>query len=193
MRPLLWPTLQTALAAGISWEICVRVLDHPRPIFAPIVAIVAMGFTAGRRGRAAVLLVLGVAIGIGIGDLLVRVLGRGGIEVAVVVFVAMSVTLFLTRESLVVVPDGPAPLVSIANPTAAEVVTELVPLDGGDPVPVNLPAGTAATFSVAPGAYGLAGSDGLSVAVSLAAPGALASFVVAPPRPVAGPVVVHPD
>jgi uncharacterized membrane protein YgaE (UPF0421/DUF939 family) len=106
VRPLLWPTLQTAVAAGVAWEICVRVLDHPRPIFAPIVAIVAMGFTAGRRGRAAVLLVLGVAIGIGIGDALVRVLDRGAIQVAVVVFVAMTLTLFLTRESLVVVQAG---------------------------------------------------------------------------------------
>jgi hypothetical protein len=34
------------------------------------------------------------------------VLDRGGVEVAVVVFVAMSVTLFLTRESLVVVQAG---------------------------------------------------------------------------------------
>lgn len=106
MRPLLWPTLQTAVGAGLAWELCVRLLDHPQPIFAPIVSIVAMGFTAGRRGRAAVLLVLGVAIGIGIGDLLVRVLDRGGVEVAVVVFVAMSITLFLTRESLVVVQAG---------------------------------------------------------------------------------------
>ena len=106
VEPLLWPTLQTAVAAGIAWELCVRLLDHPRPIFAPIVAIVAMGFTAGRRGRAAVLLVVGVAIGIGIGDVLVRVLDRGGIEVAVVVFVAMILTLFLTREPLVVVQAG---------------------------------------------------------------------------------------
>ncbi len=106
MRPLLWPTLQTAVAAGVAWELCVRVLGHPRPIFAPIVAIVAMGFTSGQRGRAAVLLVVGVAIGIGIGDVLVRVLDRGGIEVTVVVFVAMTLTLFLTREPLVVVQAG---------------------------------------------------------------------------------------
>ena len=106
VRPTLWPTIQTAAAAGIAWELCVRLLDHPRPIFAPIVAIVAMGFTAGRRGRAAVLLVVGVAIGIGIGDVLVRVLDRGGIEVAVVVLVAMTLTLFLTREPLVVVQAG---------------------------------------------------------------------------------------
>ena len=113
VRPLLWPTLQTAVGAGLAWELCVRLLDHPQPIFAPIVSIVAMGFTAGRRGRAAVLLVLGVAIGIGIGDLLVRVLDRSGVEVAVVVFVAMSITLFLTRESLDVGKDTAGALVEI--------------------------------------------------------------------------------
>ena len=106
VRPVLGPTLQTAVAAGLSWELCVRVLDHPRPIFAPITAIVAMGFTAGRRGRAALLLVLGVAIGIGVGDVLVRMLDRGGIQIAVVVFVAMILTLFLTREPVVVIQAG---------------------------------------------------------------------------------------
>jgi uncharacterized membrane protein YgaE (UPF0421/DUF939 family) len=55
------PILQTAVATGLAWEICVRGLDHRRPIFAAIVAIVAMGFSAGRRGRAALLLVIGVA------------------------------------------------------------------------------------------------------------------------------------
>ena len=106
VRPVLGPMFQTAVAAGLAWELCVRVLDHPRPIFAPITAIVAMGFTAGRRGRAALLLVLGVAIGIGVGDVLVRMLDRGGIQIAVVVFVAMTLTLFLTREPIVVIQAG---------------------------------------------------------------------------------------
>jgi uncharacterized membrane protein YgaE (UPF0421/DUF939 family) len=106
VRPGIGPTLQTAVATGLSWEICVRLLHHERPIFAAIVAIVAMGFTSGRRGRTAFLLVIGVAIGIGIGDVLVRVLDPGGIQVAVVVFVAMTLTLFVTRESLVVVQAG---------------------------------------------------------------------------------------
>lgn len=100
------PILQTAVATGLSWAICVHVLGHRRPIFAAIVAIVAMGFTAGRRGKAALLLVVGVAIGIGIGDILVRVLDGGWIQVTIVVFVAMTLTLFLTRESLVVIQAG---------------------------------------------------------------------------------------
>jgi uncharacterized membrane protein YgaE (UPF0421/DUF939 family) len=100
------PILQTAVATGLAWEICVRGLDHRRPIFAAIVAIVAMGFSAGRRGRAALLLVIGVATGIVIGDVLVRALDRGGIQITVVVFVAMTLTLFLTREPIVVIQAG---------------------------------------------------------------------------------------
>jgi hypothetical protein len=99
----------------------------------------------------------------------------------------------LDGGSLVVVPAGPSPLVSIANPSAEDIETELTPLRGGDPIAVVLPAGAAASFAVAPGAYLLAGSESLSAAVSFADPAALASFVVSPARPVAGPVVVHPD
>lgn len=106
VRAGMGPILQTAVATAISWELCVRLLHHQRPIFAAIVAIVAMGFASGRRGRTAILLVVGVAIGIGIGDVLVRVLDPGGIEIAVVVFVAMTLTLFFTRQSLVVVQAG---------------------------------------------------------------------------------------
>lgn len=99
----------------------------------------------------------------------------------------------LDGGSLVVVPDGPSPRISIVNPTADGIETELAPVGGGDPIPVVIPAGSAATFAVAPGAYLLAGSESLSVTVSFAAAAALASFVVSPARPVAGLVVVHPD
>jgi len=99
----------------------------------------------------------------------------------------------LDGGSLVVVPDGPSPRISIVNPTADGIETELAPVGEGDPISVVIPAGAAATFDVAPGAYLLAGSESLSVTVSFAATAALASFVVSPARPVAGLVVVHPD
>jgi hypothetical protein len=99
----------------------------------------------------------------------------------------------LDGGSLVVVPDGPSPRISIVNPTADGIETELTPAGGGDPIPVVIPAGSSATFALEPGAYLLAGSESLSVTVSFAAAAALASFVVSPARPVAGLVVVHPD
>ena len=99
----------------------------------------------------------------------------------------------LDGSALFVVPPGPDPVVAIVNPTSGAVELELTALNGGDPRLVSLPAGGAASLAVAPGAYRLSGAEGMSVGVTFAAPGALASFVVSPPRPVAGPLVVHPD
>jgi hypothetical protein len=100
----------------------------------------------------------------------------------------------LDGEALVVVPDGPSPLLSIVNPTDGDVEVELAPLSAGaTPSVVAIPAGGAVSMAVQPGGYVLSGSQELSIAVSFAAPGSLASFVVSPARPVAGSLVVHPD
>lgn len=99
----------------------------------------------------------------------------------------------LQGETLLVVPAGPSPLVSIVNPTPVAVETELTPLGGGAPTLVAIPAGAAVSVPVAAGAYLVSAADGLSVSVSFAAPGELASFVLSPRRPVAGDVVVHPE
>jgi len=100
----------------------------------------------------------------------------------------------LTGTVVVVVPDGPAPLMSFVNPTADDAQIELASRAGGvDPVMVTVPAGGGTTVAVDPGSYLVSGSEGLSLSVSYADAGLLAAFVVSPARPVAGPVVVHPD
>jgi hypothetical protein len=99
----------------------------------------------------------------------------------------------LEGETLFVVPSGPSPQLSIVNPTADDVEVELAPLSGAAPTLVTIAAGTSVTVPVAAGALLASGTAGLSIAVTFAAPGALASFVLSPPRPVAGDIVVHPD
>lgn len=99
----------------------------------------------------------------------------------------------LPGSAFFVVPQGPKPLVSIVNPTGADAGLQLAATRGGEPRPVAIPAGGSVSLPLEPGGYLLSGTAGVSVAVSFAAPGALASFVVAAPRPVAGPLVVHPD
>lgn len=100
----------------------------------------------------------------------------------------------LDDETLIVVPNGPSPYVSIVNPTDAVSEVEFVSANGDEePARVSIPAGGSVSLAVAPGSYRLSGAEGLSVAVTFAGPGALASFVVSPARPVAGPLVVHPD
>lgn len=99
----------------------------------------------------------------------------------------------LEAAAMVVVPTGPSPLVSIVNPTAERVELELAPVGGGDPLLVEIDPGATTSVPVASGVYLLGGAHGLSIGVSFAAPGVLASFVLSPARPVAEPVTVHPD
>jgi hypothetical protein len=98
----------------------------------------------------------------------------------------------LDDSGLVVVPAGPSPVLTVGNPTATDIDLSLTPAGGGEPEVVTVPAGGSVAIPVAAGGYRLDAAAGVSAGVSFAASGALASFVVSPPRPVAGPIVVHP-
>ena len=79
-----------ALASALAWQGAVWLFDDPRPFFAPIAAVIALNATGRRRVRQTVELIVGVAVGIGIADLLARVrIGTGAIQIGVVVAVAL--------------------------------------------------------------------------------------------------------
>ena len=81
--------VQVALASALAWQGAIWLFDDPRPFFAPIAAVVALNATGRRRVRQTVELIVGVAVGIGIADLLVHVIGTGAIQIGVVVAVAL--------------------------------------------------------------------------------------------------------
>ncbi|MFL0577770.1 FUSC family protein [Dietzia sp. 179-F 9C3 NHS] len=95
------PILQCGLAAGLAWVIAFDVVGHERPFFAPIAAALALGTGMGRRVRRGVELILGVIVGVGLGDLLIAQIGSGGWQIAAVVVLAMSAAVFLDRGALV--------------------------------------------------------------------------------------------
>jgi uncharacterized membrane protein YgaE (UPF0421/DUF939 family) len=97
-----WPILQTAVAAGLSWLIATKLLGHSNPVFAPIAAIVSLGATRGQRSRRAISLILGVAIGIGLGEVIIRAVGVGVLQLTVTVGVAMVAATMLGNELLLV-------------------------------------------------------------------------------------------
>jgi uncharacterized membrane protein YgaE (UPF0421/DUF939 family) len=86
---------QLTLAAAVAWLVATEVVGHPRPFFAPVSAIITLGLTLGQRARRAVEVIVGVALGIAVGDLLVLALGTGAWQLALVVALAMSVALLL--------------------------------------------------------------------------------------------------
>jgi hypothetical protein len=114
VRGGLWPAAQTAVAAALAWWIARRILSEPRPLFAPVVAVIALGFTTGQRGRAAVQVVLGVAVGIAVADVVAHYIGAGGIQIAAVVFAAMVAGLLVGTSSTFVVQAAVSGLIVAA-------------------------------------------------------------------------------
>jgi uncharacterized membrane protein YgaE (UPF0421/DUF939 family) len=90
-----FPIIQSAIAAGVAWFVAHDLIGHRRAFFAPIAALIALGGASTHRMRRVAELTLGVAVGIGIGDLLVAVIGSGVWQLALVVLLAMSAATLL--------------------------------------------------------------------------------------------------
>lgn len=118
LRYMALPILQCGVAAGVAWMVATRVFNHDRPFFAPIAVIICIGVGLGqRRLRRVVELVMGVSVGIGIGDLLVHVIGTGAWQITLVVTFAMTVAVLL---------DG-GPLITVQAGASAVLVATLLP------------------------------------------------------------------
>jgi uncharacterized membrane protein YgaE (UPF0421/DUF939 family) len=83
--------LQRTLAAIAAWAIAKNVFDHHDPFFAPIAAVVALNASLGERGSNALQLLLGVGVGIVVGELSVGALGGGYGSLSLSTFVAMTI------------------------------------------------------------------------------------------------------
>ncbi|MGY4773210.1 FUSC family protein [Kribbella sp. CWNU-51] len=112
---------QCALAAGVAWAIARYVVGHPQPFFAPVAAMVCLGFSFGQRLSRVAELMVGVAVGVGVGDGFVRIFGTGVPQIVFVVALAMSVALLLGAGTLMSTQAGvQAALVAtlLPNPSA---------------------------------------------------------------------------
>ncbi len=115
---------QCAVAAGLAWFVARHVIGHPSPFFAPVAAILTLGLTFGQRGRRAAELAVGVALGIGIGDLIVLAVGTGWWQISAVVALAMATAVLVGGGTL---------LVNQCAVSAVLVATVQVPTNGVDP------------------------------------------------------------
>jgi uncharacterized membrane protein YgaE (UPF0421/DUF939 family) len=102
LRSKSWQIGQCAVAAGVAWYLARDVVGHPKPFFAPIVAVVCLGTSYGQRLRRVVDVTLGVAVGVFLADLLLHVIGTGPWQVTVFVVLAMSLTMLLNAGTLFV-------------------------------------------------------------------------------------------
>ncbi|NYH78953.1 uncharacterized membrane protein YgaE (UPF0421/DUF939 family) [Actinopolyspora biskrensis] len=96
------PIVQCAVAAGLAWLLARHVVGHPQPFFAPIAGVIALGVSLGQRLRRAAELVVGVSVGVGVGDVLISVIGTGPWQIALVVALAMSTAVLLDAGGVIV-------------------------------------------------------------------------------------------
>ncbi|PTA44706.1 aromatic acid exporter family protein [Micromonospora sp. RP3T] len=83
--------VEATVAATVAWVLASRVIGHPDPFFAPSAALVVLGETRGKRLRQTVEILLGVAAGILVADVVVQALG----PTTTTVFLVLGCTLGL--------------------------------------------------------------------------------------------------
>ncbi|MFI7486965.1 aromatic acid exporter family protein [Micromonospora echinaurantiaca] len=86
--------LQAGVAAGLSWLAAHELLGNPQPVFAPISAVGTLAVSVGQRFRRTLELIVGVAIGVFLGDLLIYFVGTGPWQLGLVVTLAVILTVF---------------------------------------------------------------------------------------------------
>ncbi|MES2092866.1 MAG: DUF5719 family protein [Actinomycetota bacterium] len=98
----------------------------------------------------------------------------------------------VSRQALVTVAPGPAPLLHIANPTQKDAVMTLARPREAD-LTLTVPAGRSVTQAVTSGAsYTLNGFASLALSVSYLGDGQLAAFSVSPSAPADGSIRIYP-
>jgi uncharacterized membrane protein YgaE (UPF0421/DUF939 family) len=102
LKSSLWSILQTAIAASAAYFLALVLLGHQQPFFAPIAAVVTLSITLGHRGRRAVELAIGVAVGLVVAGLIVFIIGTGPARIGLVVALAMVAAVVFSGRSLLV-------------------------------------------------------------------------------------------
>ena len=93
--------LQAALTAGLAFWFATDLIGHEQAFFAPIAGVISIGINSGKHLRRGMEIVIGAAIGIAIGDLVITQIGGGPWQITIVVFVAIMLATFVDRGILV--------------------------------------------------------------------------------------------
>ncbi|MCX4469763.1 FUSC family protein [Micromonospora sp. NBC_01655] len=95
--------VQAGLAAALAWIVSHHLLGNPQPVFAPISAVGTLAASVGQRLRRTVELIVGVAVGVFLGDVLIYFVGTGGWQLGLVVTAAILLTIFFGASVAVVI------------------------------------------------------------------------------------------
>lgn len=126
--------LRLAVATGGAYTIATYAFGHSQAFFAPIAAVITMMAGAGRRQRVVFELVLGVAFGVLVGEMLILAIGRGGWQMALIASLTAVVAMLfnLTGMALTqainsgVLLAAVVPLSGAANPALTRFTDALI-------------------------------------------------------------------
>lgn len=117
--------VQAGLAAAAAWLVSKSLLHVSDPVFAPITAVGTIVASVGQRLRRTVELVIGVGVGIAAGDLVIGQIGSGAWQTALIVTLAVGISLAAQGATSVAVQAG----------TTAVLVAALKPMTPGLELP----------------------------------------------------------
>jgi uncharacterized membrane protein YgaE (UPF0421/DUF939 family) len=114
-----------AVGALASYWVCNTLWGHPHPYFAPLATVIVLGVSVGTQIRRAAQLVIGIALGLIVADGVIQLVGTGPWQLTVIIFLAMSATVFAGGDPL-----------AVRQAAGAAVLVALVAIPG-DPVGVT--------------------------------------------------------
>jgi uncharacterized membrane protein YgaE (UPF0421/DUF939 family) len=121
LRGRMLPIVQNATAAVGAWLLATALLPDPRPAFAAIAAVIAVGVTHGERAGRALQLVGGVVLGITVATLLISVIGTGAWQIGILVILAMTAATAVGGGEMLVVESAVSAILLVAlDPGAAD-------------------------------------------------------------------------
>ncbi|MDG4819175.1 FUSC family protein [Micromonospora sp. WMMD956] len=114
------PVVEGTVAATVAWVLATRLVGHPQPFFAPAAALIVLGQARGQRMRRAVEVVLGVAAGVLVADVVVQALGPHSswtVFTVILLTIVLAVAVGATGVSVVQAAVSALYLVVVAPPT----------------------------------------------------------------------------
>ncbi|RQX10872.1 FUSC family protein [Micromonospora arida] len=113
--------VQAGVAASIAWFVGYQFLGNPVPVLAPTTAVGIVAASMGTRLRRTVELLVGVILGLAVGDALMSMFGIGPWQTGVVVVLAIIVAVLIKGGgSLLTQAGGTAVLIATLEPPVRE-------------------------------------------------------------------------
>ncbi|MGC4756050.1 FUSC family protein [Micromonospora trifolii] len=109
--------VQAGVAATIAWFVGAQFLDNPAPVLAPTTAVGIVAAAMGSRLRRTIELLVGVVLGLAVGDAVMPLFGIGPWQTGLVVVLAIIVAILLKGGgSLLTQAGGTAVLIATLEP-----------------------------------------------------------------------------